>query len=85
MGEFTFFRLMSDNMQARERQQEDKSNVSLEHLMEGKGDRCISKLSKTSNNRLQNIFRDARKLYEKRKSKKIKTGCKRLISPPTSR
>jgi hypothetical protein len=70
MGESTFFQLMSDNMQAREnQQQEDEANVSIEHLVQDKDGRYRSKLSKTSTDRLQNIYRQARKPYENRKDK----------------
>jgi hypothetical protein len=86
MGESTFFQLMSDNMQAIEnQQQEDEANVSIEHLVQDKDDRCRSKLSKTSTNRLQNIYIGRQENLMRIERIRIKKGWKKLISLSTSR
>jgi hypothetical protein len=74
MSEFAFFRFMSNNMLDLEEQQHKDEIVSLtEQVLDAKGIECDSKISKLSEEQLNEILEQVRKL---RKKKKIEEDSK---------
>jgi hypothetical protein len=74
MSEFAFFRFMSNNMLDLEEQQHKDEIVSLtEQVLDAKGIECDSKISKLSEEQLNEILKQVRKL---RKKKKIEEDSK---------
>jgi hypothetical protein len=74
MSEFAFFRFMSNNMLDLEEQQHKDEIVSLtEQVLDAQGIECDSKISKLSEEQLNEILKQVRKL---RKKKKIEEDSK---------
>ena len=75
MSEFAFFRFMSNKMLDLEEQQHKDEIVSLtEQVLDAKGIECDSKISKLSEEQLNEILEQVRKL---RKKKKIEEDSER--------
>jgi len=71
MSEFAFFRFMSNNMLDLEEQQHKDEIVSLtEQVLDAKGIECDSKISKLSEEQLNEILEQVRKLRKKKKIEK---------------
>ena len=67
MSEFAFFRFMSNNMLDLEEQQHKDEIVSLtEQVLDAKGIECDSKISKLSEEQLNEILEQVRKLRKKK-------------------
>jgi hypothetical protein len=75
MSEFAFFRFMSNNMlDLEEQQHKDEIVLLTEQVLDAKGIECDSKISKLSEEQLNEILEQVRKL---RKKKKIEEDNKR--------
>ena len=71
MSEFAFFRFMSNKMLDLEEQQHKDEIVSLtEQVLDAKGIECDSKISKLSEEQLNEILEQVRKLRKKKKIEK---------------
>ena len=69
MSEFAFFRFMSSSMLTLEEQQHKDEIVSLtEEVLDAKGIKCDSKISKISEEQLREILEQVRKLRKKKKT-----------------
>jgi hypothetical protein len=75
MSEFAFFRFMSNNMLDLEEQQHKDEIVSLtEQVLDAKGIECDSKISKLSEEQLNEILEQVRKLRKKKKVEEDSKG-----------
>jgi hypothetical protein len=69
MSEFAFFRFMTYNLLTMEEQQHKDEIVSLtEQVLDARGIECDSKISKISEEQLQGILEEVRKLRKKKKN-----------------
>ena len=67
MSEFAFFRFMSNSMLTTEEQQhKDEVIASTEDILRAKGIECDSKISRISQEQLEVILREVRKLRKKK-------------------
>ena len=67
MSEFAFFRFMTYNMLTKEEQQHKDEIVSLtEQVLDARGIECDSKISRISQEQLEVILREVRKLRKKK-------------------
>lgn len=64
MSELAFFRFMSNNMSTIEEEQQHKIT---EQVLKAKGIECDSKISKKSEEQLNEILEEVRKLHRKNK------------------
>lgn len=67
MSEFAFFRFMSNSMLTTEEQQhKDEIIAFTEDVLQAKGIECDSKISRISQEQLEEILREVRKLRKKK-------------------
>ena len=81
MSEFAFFRFMSNSMLTTEEQQhKDEVIAFTEDILRAKGIECDSKISRISQEQLEVILREVRKL-RKKKNEDDKDRQQQLILP----